>query len=160
MQEQRRRPMRNTVGVHAFQETKVVDVPGNVREEFGNVLAAITVLFEFPGRLKNTMLADLSGLGQGAGIVKLPQLTVVPGKQCFVIKRVDVTWPALHENEDHTLGSWDKVRLGGGEWISDRGNGLLVRECGRGQVTKTAAERLECRSSTHGDEICWSHDRH
>ena len=101
--------MCDPVCMHPFQETQIVDMLGDVRKQVGNILTALTILLEFPRRPKHTMLGDRFGFGKHASVIEFDHFTVAIGKRLFVVERINVTWPALHEQENDAFRAGGKV---------------------------------------------------
>jgi hypothetical protein len=101
------------------------------------------VLGELPQRLHQPLRAGLhlAGVGDLAGVVEVDHLAVVFFQPRLVVVRIDVADAALHEQENHSLGSRREVRLLGGQWI--RGDGRLLGQTGQGHVAETASRRLQ-----------------
>ena len=95
------------VGVHAVDEAEVIDLPGNVREELRNQLAAFTVAFEAPGRFHHPLRSHLAA----ARDAKLDLLPVVLIKARLVVEGVYLARSALHEDEDDALRPRSEMRF-------------------------------------------------
>jgi hypothetical protein len=151
MEEQCGRTVSDTFGLHRMNEAEVINMPGHVREEIGNPMAGFAVPGKIPGRFHDALeTAALAGIGDNAGVVEGEHFAILLREQRFVIKRVDVTWAALHEDENDALRPGAKMRLAGskgiGEW-GGRGGNILGGQPGEGEESKTAGGATQGRAA-------------
>ena len=88
MHEERARPVRHALGVHAFEDAKIVRVLGHMREELAHRLATLAVVFKLPERLHDLVFHDLARLGQCPRVIKPNHLAVIIEELLLVIKRI------------------------------------------------------------------------
>jgi hypothetical protein len=99
-------------------------MPGEVREEVADPVAAFAVLGEFPGGGE-----EVAGGGElDAGLFEGEGLAVVASQKRLGIERIDVRGAALHEEEDDATGAGGEVRRFGGEGIGGRRGARFVAE--------------------------------
>ncbi len=77
MHEQGGRAMCHAIGMHPFEQAKIVDMLGDMRKKITYPLAALAILAELPRRLKNAVLCNLACLCQDAGIIEFDHLAIV-----------------------------------------------------------------------------------
>jgi hypothetical protein len=135
VQKQRRRAVGYPFGVHALEETQVVDARGDVREQLGDPAAALAVLREAPRRSHDAVLDNRLRSCQGTGVGEVAHLAVAALQEWFVIEGIDLTGSPLHEQEDHPFGA-------GGMMAGTRGQGVAGRvgQVGQGEVAETAGD--------------------
>ncbi len=95
--------MRNTFGVHAFNDAEVIHVLGHMWEELRGPEARLAALFEIPERFHDAHGSAFAGLGHGAGVIEVEGDPVVLDELGFVIEGIDMRDTTGHENEDHAL---------------------------------------------------------
>ena len=77
------------------------------------------MLAEFPKRFHHALFGGflLAAVGDIARVMKIEHLTVALKKSGFVIKGVDVRWPAHHEKKNNRFGSRLEIWFPRSEWI-------------------------------------------
>ena len=96
--------MGDSLGMHAFQEAKVINMVGDVRKQFRYVLPALTMLIKPPEwfhQLALTLLTKRTKADAG----EVDRFIVVIDEIRFVVETVDVAGPTLHENKDDSFGT-------------------------------------------------------
>ena len=85
--------MRSIGSVKGVQKAHVVDTLCDVWEQFTDVMAALSVLLEFPWRAE-----QVAGIGElYAWLVEGKRFAMILLKLRLVFEGVDMRWPALHE---------------------------------------------------------------
>src|SRR5690606_19402680 len=89
---------------------------------FAHPLAALAILLELPTRFND---APLVLMPTATERFHSDRLIVATDHRRLVIERVNVAWPAVHEQEDHALGFGSEVRSLRREWILKAAAGRL-----------------------------------
>ena len=107
VEEESRRAVGHSLGVHGVDEAKVIDVLGNVRKEAADPTTGLAVLFEIPEGLKELALA-LFSKGVFADADEVEGLSVAFDEFGFVVEGIDMAGAPGHEEEDDALGAAGK----------------------------------------------------
>ena len=83
-----------------MNERNIVDAGGDVREQITDPFAGFSVLLEFPFRFDDTSLVFVSTTTEGFDVDRFAIHAVHAG---LIVKGVDMTRTAIHEQEDHAL---------------------------------------------------------
>ena len=93
--------------MHRVDHAQVVDMLGDMREQFAHRNPALAVLLELPRRLEQVVRRrELN-----ARLIERQRFAIVPIEQRLGVERIDLRRAALHEHEDHPLRPCRKVRL-------------------------------------------------
>src|SRR5688572_17020844 len=104
----------------------------DVREKVGDEEAALASWFEFP-RIGGEK-ANFSSAGVDVLLIRRQRLPRVFFQCRLVVERVNLAWPAVHDQEDACLGFGREVGWTGREWILRvfggglGGTGLAIEE--------------------------------
>ena len=118
--------MGNTIGMHALEETKIINVLRYIWKQLRYVLTTFTVLLELPRRLEHAMFRNRLGLGENPRIIERSLFTVMFFQEWLVVKGINVAWATLHEHKDHTFRASGKMGRLGSKWILTRGTHLTL----------------------------------
>ena len=142
MQEERRRSMRHALGVQRMDETQIIHMPRHLGKEFAHPASAVPVLTKLPRRLHHALVrAAIAGVRHRARIIERQLLPVVLFQAWLVIERVDLTRPALHEEEDDALGPRREMRCPRRQRIHP--HRIRRRHARERQIAKPARQRLQ-----------------
>ena len=121
----------NALGVHAVDETEIIDVPGDFGEQGGGPAPALAVSGKFPERLEDFAFLDFPG----AGDPEFDFLAVGGDEIGLVVEGIDLARATLHEKENHAAHPGDRSarREGEGPGGSGRGPAGLTENSGGGQ---------------------------
>src|SRR5437773_1967297 len=111
---------RSKIGVSVARRIVPWNAAGDVREEVGDVLTALAVLFELPLRPDDAAFVLVPAAAEG---FDGDRLAVERVELRFVVEGIDVAGPAVAEDEDDRLGLGREVRLLWGERVDERGGG-------------------------------------
>src|SRR4051794_28489451 len=106
--------MHGAIGIETANKAKVVDALRDMREERGDIAAALSVLLERP-RTSQQRCVALSELADDCPVAGRQWLSIVFFERGLGIERIDLTRPADHEEEDDGFGFSGKVRRLGGQ---------------------------------------------
>ena len=101
--------MRHAVAVAAAQQTEFVRVPGDVRQEIGDLHAALAARAKWPARRKQLVLRHRAPRLEGAERFG-NRLAREPDQLGLRVEQVDVARTARHEQENDALGFRREVR--------------------------------------------------
>ncbi len=104
-------------------DAEIVRELGDVREQLTDLDAALTVLAKLPRRLQQIAHAPL---GEREGPLERERLPMVLRQPRFGVEGVHVGRPAVHEQEDHTLGARREMEAFG---VSGSAGSVLARAC-------------------------------
>jgi hypothetical protein len=107
--------MRNAFCMHALKKTEVVDVFRRFRKQIGNGVTTLTVAFEIPQGFHHGSLGHFSEIIKSVA-QDIDFLLMIGNEARFEVETIDVTWPALHEDEDHSFSARCEVA-----WLRDQG---------------------------------------
>ena len=97
VKKQRCRSVGDTFGVHAADDTQIVDDFRLFGEKIGDPGTGVAVLPEVPGRFLQSLLLN----SEISGIVEFECFAVVFGEAFFWVEGIDLTRASLHEDKDH-----------------------------------------------------------
>src|SRR6267143_1759913 len=97
--------------------------------------AAGAVAAERPKVFHDAMRDDSAGAGKRACVVELDHAAIVTFEPRFVIERIDMARPALHEDEDGALGPRRMVRRPRRQRIGGR----ALRQAGEREIAEAAS---------------------
>ena len=106
--------MDGAVCVHALHKRNVINTAGKMWKQTADPRTTLATLFEFPLWANDATFALISTTTLGLHRNCLP---VILEEIWLVVKGVNVTWPAVHKQEDHTLGSPRQLWCLRSEWI-------------------------------------------
>jgi hypothetical protein len=90
----------------ALQKADVIHVPGNVGEKFTDMVTALAMPLEFPGRGQ-----QVAGVGKSdARLVEGQRFAMITLQQRLVVEGVEMRRTALHEEKNDALGPRPKMR--------------------------------------------------
>ena len=89
--------MNRLIALHRSDQTQIISMLGDFREQVGNPQTAVAALAKLPRRHE-----------QGTAV--LAALAVVVRQLRFVIESVDVRWTTLHAQKNHPFRAGRKVR--------------------------------------------------
>src|SRR4051794_2654649 len=90
---------------HRMDKGDVVDAFCQMREQFADPFAALAILVKLPARLNNSALVLAAA---AAKRFDFDCFSIHPNHRRLVVKRIDVTWTAIHEQEDDALSfGWE-----------------------------------------------------
>ena len=140
-----RRPVRHAFRVHRVNETQIIDVLRHVWKKFRNIMSAFAILLEAPRRFHHPLLDHLPKILKSI-TRDIDFLVVILLKLRFVIERIDVARPALHENKNDPFDARRKMRCFRREWIDDlrRSAKRIATKPRQREITKSA-----CRAPKH-----------
>ena len=107
--------VREAVGVGAADDRDVIDFACYVGIEVGDLDARLAVLLERPCRAEQSAEAAAAHREQRVGIEVRHRLAVPPVQLGLGVERIDLTDPAIHEQENAALGPGLEVGLFGRE---------------------------------------------
>src|SRR3954453_8040160 len=99
-----------------MDECDIVDAVAEVREQVADPFTALATLREFPAWFNDATLVLVAA---AAECFHFDRFAVHADHCRFVIERVDVTWPAIHEKEDDAFGLSGQQRWLGRERIRE-----------------------------------------
>ena len=85
---------------HRMDKRDVVNAFCQMREQLADPFAALAILVKLPARLNNSALILAAA---AAKCFDFDCFSIHPDHRRLVVKRVDVAWSAIHEQEDDAL---------------------------------------------------------
>ena len=131
MEEQRRRPVRHTLGVHRVKEAEVVDVPGEFRKELRHPASALTVPRELPRRLQDACEAyHLLKEGVGLEAEELHEVFAEWNKGELDSYLIEITAEIFTKKDDDGAPLIDKILDSAGQKGTGKWTGISSLELG------------------------------
>src|SRR5262249_9083491 len=119
-----------------------------VREQVADIFAALAILLEVPFRPNDASPVTMTAASEGAHVNGLSVEAIHIG---FVVERIDLARPAIHEEKDDAFGLGGKVPLPDGQRIGGARRWLIgeeailrkqPRECKTGEAGASFPEEL------------------
>ena len=138
MQEQRRRTVRHPFRLQRMDETQIIHMPRHVWKQFGNPMPRFAMPREIPQRLHHSLqTSPLASVGNYPRVIERHHFPIFFLQERFVIERIHMARPALHEDEDDPLRSRDEMRMLGGKCALRTGYRRFAGHYSQREVSKT-----------------------
>lgn len=163
---QHRGTVNGRIRSHRMNEGDVVCAGAEIWKEIADPLSALAVLLELPARFDDSSLVAMAAATEGFDFDCFAIHSVHGG---LIVEGVDLTWTAIHVQEDDVLRFGFEVRLLWSQWISERrlaisSDGLagqktiVIQQCCHRDTSKTGAGLPEHFTSSSSAEVL-SHGR-
>ena len=100
---------------HAVNDADVIDAAADILKDLTDVNAALAVALEYEGARE-----EGTGFALGLDAAARDGLACVLCEVWFIVKGVEVTWPAIHEQLDDAFSLWGKMRSSDGKRVYRR----------------------------------------